>query len=190
MGERDGGVVMGFEFQEGETLTGMVLVATPELLDPNFNKTVVYIVEHGAAGALGMVMNRPLGKKLWEATKDADLPESLRELPVFEGGPVKPTSLLFARFERGDNDEEVRCEIVTDPTQLRETAGVRAFAGYSGWAEGQLERELTEKAWKVCRPHTALLEEPVPPALWPAFVGADQRWRKLQSKLPKNTGQN
>ena len=73
---------MGFEFQEGDTLTGKVLVATPELLDPNFQKTVVYIVEHGASGALGMVMNRPLGKKLGEATQSPDLPKALRELVV------------------------------------------------------------------------------------------------------------
>lgn len=181
---------MGFEFKESETLTGLVLAATPELLDPNFHKTVVYVAEHGVAGALGFVMNRPLGKKLSEVTSEPSLPAALKDLPVFEGGPVKPGSLLFVRFKRGVNDEEVACEIVADPAELKVSGCVRAFAGYSGWGEGQLERELGEQAWKVCKPHVALLEEPVPPALWPAFVSADQRWRKLQSLLPKDTGQN
>jgi putative transcriptional regulator len=185
---------MGFEFQDQQSLTGLVLAATPELLDPNFHKTVVYIAEHGAAGAMGLVMNRPLGRKLADVTKSADLPATLEDVPVFEGGPVKPNSLLFARFERGQNDEELRCEIIADPEELaaarRRGGCIRAFAGYSGWAEGQLERELTEQAWKVCRPHVAMIEEPVPPALWPAFVSRDQRWRKLQSLLPKNTGEN
>ena len=181
---------MGFEFQESASLSGLVLAAAPELLDPNFHKTVVFIAEHGAAGALGFVMNRPLGRKLVDFTKAADLPGKLQDLPIFEGGPVKPNGLLFARFARGGSDEELVCEIVVDPQVLGALGGVRAFAGYAGWGEGQLERELMEHSWKVCRPHVALLEEPVPPALWPAFVSEDQRWRTLQSLLPKNTGEN
>ena len=181
---------MGFEFQEGDSLTGLVLAATPELLDPNFHKTVIYIAEHSAAGALGLMMNRPLGRKLVEVTQVADLPETLKDVPVFEGGPVKPNGLLFARFKRGHGEEEVICEIIADPSEASGPGCVRAFAGFSGWGEGQLERELTEHSWKVCRPHVALLDEPVPPALWPAFVSDDQRWRKLQSLLPKNTEQN
>ena len=180
---------MGYEFQEGDSLTGMVLVAMPELMDPNFHKTVVYLAEHGESGALGFVMNRPLGRKLAEVTKEAELPESMQNLPVFEGGPVKPNGLLFARFSRGENDEALVCEILGDPRQLG-SGCVRAFAGYSGWGEGQLERELSQGSWKVCRPHVALLEEPVPPALWPAFISEDQRWRKLQSLLPKPTSEN
>ena len=185
---------MGFELQAGESLTGMVLVATPALLDPNFHQTVVYIAEHSADGALGFVMNRPLQRTLGEVTKSIDLPETAREIPVFEGGPVKPSGLLFTRLKRGANDEELQCEIVADPAELdvarQRGVSLRVFAGYAGWGEGQLERELGEHSWKVCRPHVALLEVPVPPALWPAFVGEDQRWRKLQARLPKNTGQN
>jgi putative transcriptional regulator len=176
-------------FEERESLTGRVLAAKPELVDPNFHKTIVFIAEHGASGALGFVMNRPLGRKLAEVTKALEMPESMQNLPVFEGGPVKPNGLLFARFARGQSDEELVCEILADPRELG-SGCVRAFAGYSGWGEGQLERELTEGSWKVCRPHVALLEEPVPPALWPAFVSEDQRWRTLQSLLPKNTGEN
>ena len=180
---------MGFEFPKGESLSGMVLVAMPVLVDPNFHQTVIYIAEHSADGALGFVMNRPLERTLREVTKANDLPAGLENVAVFVGGPVKPSSLLFARFRRGDNDEDIRCEIVVDPGKGT-SAGIRAFAGYSGWGEGQLERELTENSWKVVRPHVALLEMPVPPALWPAFISDDQRWRKLQSRLPKNTGQN
>ncbi|MCG3146593.1 MAG: hypothetical protein PCFJNLEI_00024 [Verrucomicrobiae bacterium] len=180
---------MGYEFSAGEALIGKVLVATPVLLDPNFHQTVVYIAEHSAAGALGFVMNRPLGQTLGAVTKATDLPAGLQDVPVFIGGPVKPNSLLFARFRRGPHDEDVRCEILTDPTKGT-SAGIRAFAGYSGWGEGQLERELTEESWKVVAPHVALLEDPVPPALWAAFISEDQRWRKLYPLLPKATGLN
>lgn len=185
---------MAFEFQERASLTGLVLVAMPQLLDPNFHETVVYIAEHGAQGALGLVMNRPLKRKLGEVTTSDDLPNALRNVSVYQGGPVKPMGLVFARFRRGKTDEELRCEIVSDPSELadagEQSSHIRAFTGYAGWGEGQLERELREHAWKVCPPHVVLLEEPAPPALWAAFVGEDQRWRKLQSLLPKGTELN
>src|SRR6266404_173978 len=57
---------MGFEIPEGESLAGLVLVASRDLLDPNFHQTLVYIAEHGPEGTLGLVMNRPLDKKLGE----------------------------------------------------------------------------------------------------------------------------
>jgi putative transcriptional regulator len=185
---------MAFELREGESLAGLVLAASAGLLDPNFRRTLVYIAEHSPEGALGLVMNRPIHKKkLGEVALSPDLPEALRDTPVFQGGPVKPTALVLARFERGKNDEELRCHIAADPNTLIELplrGWVRAFAGYAGWSGGQLERELGEHSWLVCRPHTAMMEMPVPPALWEAFVGEDQRWRKLMPLLPKNTGLN
>jgi putative transcriptional regulator len=185
---------MGFEISKGESLVGMVLAASTELLDPNFHRTLVYIAEHGPEGALGLVMNRPINKKLGEVAESPDLPDALRDTPVFRGGPVKPTGLVLARFRRGKSDEELHCQIVADPQELIETpkraSWIRAFAGYAGWSGGQLETELNERSWVVCRPHTAMLEEPVPPAIWEAFIGEDQRWRKLLPLLPKNTGLN
>lgn len=178
---------MGFELPEGESLSGLVLVAAPVLLDPNFHQTVVYIAEHSPAGALGFVMNRPLGRTLSEVAKSTEIPPGLQGVNVFIGGPVKPGGLLFARFQSGADAEHLRCEIITDPAKGT-SAGVRAFAGYAGWGEGQLERELSEDSWKVVRPHAAMLEWPVPVALWSAFVGEDQRWRKVYSQLPKFTG--
>jgi putative transcriptional regulator len=178
-----------FEFADLPELKGLVLVAKPELLDPNFHQTIVYLVEHSADGALGFVMNRPAHRVLREVVVGGEIPDLIADAPVFLGGPVKPTGLLFARFRRGATDEELDCEIVAEPGHLQ-PEGLRVFAGYAGWGEGQLERELRENAWKVCRPHVALLDEPLPPALWPAFIGADQRWRKLHSRLPKNPGNN
>src|SRR5467141_4188538 len=111
---------MAFELKEQDSLTGAVLAAAPELLDPNFHQTLVFIAEHGAKGALGFVMNRPLDKKLGEVSASPDLPDALRDIPVFQGGPVKPTGLLLARFQRGQSDEELRCEILADPQELNE----------------------------------------------------------------------
>ena len=184
---------MGFELPKGESLAGLVLAASTELLDPNFHRTLVNIAEHSPEGALGLVMNRPINKKLGEVAESPDLPDSLRDTPVFRGGPVKPTGLVLARFRRGKSDEELHCQIAADPMELivsRKRGWIRAFAGYAGWSEGQLEAELSQRSWVVCRPHTALLEVPVPPAIWEAFISEDQRWRKLLPLLPKNTGLN
>lgn len=181
---------MFFKFEEGKSLAGMVLAASPSLLDPNFHQTLVFLAEHSADGALGMVMNRPLGKKLGDVSADDDLPEPMRNILVFQGGPMKPTGLLLAHFQRGENDEDLRCEVVTDPQEIVEppkSGWVRAFAGYAGWGDGQLEAELRERAWLICRPHLAMLEDPVPSALWQAFINEDQRWRKLHCLLPKST---
>ena len=184
---------MGFEIPEGESLAGLVLAASRDLLDPHFHQTLVYIAEHGPDGTLGLVMNRPLDKKLSEVALSPDLPKALEQIPVFQGGPVKTTALLFARFQRGKTDEQLSCQIVADPQELIELPKrewVRAFAGHAGWSAGQLDRELSEGSWLVCRPHTAMLEESVQNTMWEAFVGQDQRWRKLQPFLPKNTGLN
>src|SRR5258708_33591055 len=102
---------MAFELPQGESLAGMVLAASAALLDPNFCRTVVYIAEHGPDGALGLVMNRPINKKLSEVALAPDLPEALRDALVFQGGPVKPTALVLARFQRGTSDEELHCPI-------------------------------------------------------------------------------
>ena len=184
---------MAFELPKAESLAGLVLSASTELLDPNFHRTLVYIAEHSPEGALGLVMNRPINKKLGEVAESPDLPDSLRDTPVFRGGPVKPTGLVLARFRRGKSDEELHCQVVADPQELIEmpkSGWIRAFAGYAGWSEGQLEAELSQHSWVVRRPHTALLEVPVPPAIWEAFISEDQRWRKLLPLLPKNTGLN
>jgi putative AlgH/UPF0301 family transcriptional regulator len=101
----------------------------------------------------------------------------------------------LAVFRRGETDEDLRCELNTDPLALAEVpAGkdcwVRAFLGYAGWGEGQLEGELQQNAWNICQPHTVLLDEKCANDLWRVFVDEDQRWRKLLPLLPKNPSVN
>ena len=119
------------------------------LVDPNFYQTLVLITEHGNDGALGLVMNRPLGKRLGELS-EAEFPERLRSVPVFQGGPVKPSSLLLAHFQCEKDEEDLHCDILESPPETIEPSGpgsLRAFVGYAGWGEGQLERELRERSW-------------------------------------------
>ena len=154
-----------------EALKGRLLVATPGLLDANFFRTVVLIVEHSDEGAAGVVLNRPTDTELagplsdWRG-KAADPPL------VFVGGPVQPDSAVcLARSAPGSDPPGF--EPVVDGLgvlDLSREAGetrpgvdrLRVFAGYAGWAAGQLERELAEGAWYVldADPEDALTSEP------------------------------
>src|ERR1043166_8037246 len=80
-------------------LAGSLLVAHPNMLDPNFRRTVLFISEHDpSAGALGVIINRPLDRQVADLVTETP-PEGLAEAPVFLGGPVGKNQLMFAAFE-------------------------------------------------------------------------------------------
>src|SRR5438128_10344464 len=80
-------------------LAGSLLVAHPNMLDPNFRRTVLFISEHDPnEGALGVIINRPLDRQVADLVSDTP-PAGLAEVPVFLGGPVGKNQLMFAAFE-------------------------------------------------------------------------------------------
>ena len=136
-----------------ESTRGRLLIAGPSLLDPNFRRTVVLIIEHSADGALGLVLNRPS-----ESTVSQAVPELEGvldgESQMFVGGPVQPTSVIvLARFEDPDGAALLSFDDVGvlraegalgDPPDL---LAARGFAGHSGWGPGQLDAELERGDW-------------------------------------------
>src|SRR5947209_6610108 len=85
---------------EAESLAGSLLIAHPNLLDPNFRRTVLFISAHTPQdGALGVILNRPLDKQVADLVNEPP-PNGLDEVPVYLGGPVAKDQLLFAAFER------------------------------------------------------------------------------------------
>jgi putative transcriptional regulator len=136
-----------------KSLQGHFLVAARALQDPNFNKTVVLIVQHDSEGALGLVLNRPVDmtlRELWEQVSEepCDLDAHLHQ-----GGPCNgPLMALHTH-------EAVAQITVTDGVHFsadsesihwlvaNATEPIRFFAGYSGWSPGQLENELEQGAW-------------------------------------------
>ena len=154
---------------------GMLLVATPPLADPNFDRTVVLLLEHGAGGSLGLVLNRPS-----ELPVAAALPgwEDLTADPpvVFTGGPVASEAAIAIGTRAGPpvraGWEPVVGDVGTidlhvDPEEAAaELGAVRIFAGYAGWSPGQLDGELAAGAWLVlpATPRDAL--DPDPDDLW------------------------
>ncbi len=162
-----------------DTLKGRLLVATPLLGDPNFERTVILLLEHGEEGALGLVLNRPSGLEV-----DDPLPEwarySLEPEVVFVGGPVSRNSVIALARASGDLPssafEQVLgpvgvLDLTRDPDELSTAIGaVRVFAGYAGWGSEQLEDEIGEGAWYVvaAEPGDAFTDDPE--HLWKAVL--------------------
>src|SRR3954467_5642501 len=125
------------------SLAGSLLVAHPNMLDPNFRRTVLFISAHDAAdGAVGVILNSPLDKQVADLVNETP-PEGLGDVPVFLGGPVGKNQLMFAAFEWGDGDGlTVNHNVQADEAHERLDAdpmSIRAFVGYAGWSAGQLE---------------------------------------------------
>jgi putative transcriptional regulator len=153
------------------SIKARLLVATPLLGDPNFDRTVVLLLEHGDEGALGVVLNRPSDLRV-----DEPLPswsELAGPLPVvFVGGPVSPSSVIGLARVHGDVPRETWepvfgaigvLDLGADPMPVAGAVSVvRCFAGYAGWGPGQLEDEIVQGAWFVVdlEPDDAFTDEP------------------------------
>ncbi len=144
---------------EIKNLTGMFLIATPGLRDPNFERTVVLICDHTSQGAFGIVVNRILFNSFTPLLDSLDLREAIRDIPVFYGGPVKPEQgyILFIPEEINYASISIRDNIALTTSKeilidIAQDKGPKKFLfalGFSGWAPGQLEYELMIDSWLV-----------------------------------------
>ena len=141
---------------------GQLLVATPRLVDPNFERTVVLLLDHDESGTLGVVLNRPSPVPVGDILEDW---QDLVAEPgvLFHGGPVATDSALaVAAIPVGKDpaDDPVGFRRLFDvtgivdldtPTELLDHAisRMRIFAGYAGWGDGQLAAEVEEGSWYV-----------------------------------------
>src|SRR6476646_11015440 len=151
---------------DGETprcLAGSLLVAHPNMLDPNFRRTVLFISAHDPeAGALGVIINRPLDKNIADLVAETP-PENLADVPVFFGGPVGNNQLMLAAFE-WHKEEGLKLNqhsLDGDSSGSQPAAklpAVFAFLGYAGWSAGQLEAEMKQNAWIVQKPNRSALK--------------------------------
>ncbi len=133
---------------------GSLLVATPQLEDPNFRRSVVLMIEHGSEGSLGVILNQPSSAVLYGALPNwaTGLDSSTQ---VFSGGPVQPDALvaLAPASEAWAGATPVTegiamldLEADVDADQI-DASTVRYYIGYSGWSPGQLRLEIEEGAW-------------------------------------------
>src|SRR5258706_14201413 len=125
-------------------LKGRLLLDSGGLGGSFFQHTVILVCEHNAEGAFGLVLNRSVGKKVGEMIV-ADLPDALKESPLFLGGPVQPAALSFLHTDNFLPEGEVLPnlalghsldELVDVGEFFSPAKKVRLFAGYSGWNPG------------------------------------------------------
>lgn len=142
------------------SLKGQLLVATPLLGDPNFERAVILMLEHTDDGAVGVILNRPSAAQFIDPLPDwygfAAYPPV-----VFVGGPVGPGSAIGLARARNPEDDRAdgwnqvvgtvgTVDLSLDPDELAiGIEEVRVFSGYAGWGAGQLEEEVEAGAWFV-----------------------------------------
>lgn len=140
---------------------GTALIASTDLIEPTFARTVIYVIEHNEAGSLGVILNRMSQTAVHNLLPQwTDIAASPRVLYV--GGPVKQdAALCLGVMKHGfDVDDHpalrpvdgrvVLVDLDADPESLSEVLeGVRIFAGYSGWGIGQLDDELDQDSWML-----------------------------------------
>jgi putative transcriptional regulator len=171
------------------SLAPAFLLSMPQMLDPNFSRTVVLLCKHSEEGAFGLVVNRPLVTS-GRVTVNLDPPVSTdRELQVWVGGPVEPQRSLILVGHESDEPEELRgmriaddLYLSNDPALLRRLLEpspppfARLIVGYSGWGPGQLEEELQASAWLMSDIDRAVIFETPPDKMWETAIrrlGAD-----------------
>jgi putative transcriptional regulator len=136
------------------------LIAMPAMADSSFAKTLVYICEHNEQGALGIIVNRPTNLTLSELFEQTKIPMGEFEsssMPVYFGGPVqtdrgfvlhKPLGQWQSTLAINDNlGLTTSRDILLAVGAGLEPKNLLLTLGYSGWAQGQLEHELTQNAW-------------------------------------------
>ena len=157
-----------------EIRNGMILLAEPFMLDQNFKRSTIFLVEHSAEGSLGFIINHKVNMRVDELVKD--FPDF--DAPVYFGGPVA-TDTVHYLHNKGDilegSDEVVKgiywggnyekLKVLIDQ-RLITPGDIRFFVGYSGWSERQLEEELAGGSWLTARMYPNYLFKSQPEKLW------------------------
>lgn len=179
-------------------LTGHLLVATPALLDPNFRRTVILVLEHQDAGCLGIVLNRPTQTPLVDVVPQWQ-PLAADPGVVFLGGPVSPSGAIglcapppvpgVADLAAGGlvATADLSRAPADNPPGLR---GLRVFAGYAGWGEGQLEAEISAGAWYVVDAEPGDAFGAQPDQLWGAVLRRQPGALRLVATFPDDPSLN
>lgn len=175
-------------------LAGSLLLAHPSLQDGNFRRAVILLSAHDANGAMGVVLNRPMRKRLGQLTAEFAL-GPLADVPIYKGGPVEMEQLLLCGWKEHEDGTGFQLMFGIDPNkaiELQAEKGVhlRAFLGYAGWSRGQLENELKHNTWVVSPLVTELLQADHDDTLWRSILGGLSDEWKLLANEPDDVEKN
>lgn len=163
-----------------ESLAPVLLVSMPQMLDPNFSKTVVLLAEYTAQGAFGLVLNRRMDEPAISIVTADDPLDIHPAMHLYTGGPVEPTRawILTAKQELDPESLEIvdGVYLSASPTIVRRTLesapdqDVRMVVGYAGWGAGQLDVELAQGAWLLAPVQTDLIFETSSETMWETAI--------------------
>ena len=180
-----------------ESVRGQLLIAGPQLEDPNFWRTVILVVEHDGGGALGLVLNRPSASTVAEVVPALEaFVDGDRD--VFVGGPVEPASMVvLADFDEPADAAILafdRVGVLGADTEFEPLAGrlgdIRVFAGYAGWGPGQLDAELERGDWFTDPAGHADAFATDPERLWTDVLARKGGSYALLARMPADPSSN
>jgi putative transcriptional regulator len=164
-------------------LTHHFLIAMPNMVDPNFAKTLTFICEHNDQGALGVVVNRPIEMNLHALLEQISIPpatDAFKTVPVHFGGPVQVDRGFVLHMPVGQWQSTLavgpEIGLTTSKDILQAVARgegpnhMLVTLGYAGWAPGQLEHELTQNAWLTVPAQAGVIFDHPPEARLPAAM--------------------
>jgi len=174
---------------------GVLLMASPNLLDPNFRETVVLVCQHDAHGTVGLILNRPSDIPMSTVFSDV---QALKEISVkiYTGGPVHPKGmlLLIEATQQPANTREVLSgvyfggsvelveQMITDTTSHKR---FRFYAGYASWFPGQLHMEIQSGAWATLPGKVEYLFDEDPGTQWSRLRNVSTRPKRFISNPPR-----
>jgi putative transcriptional regulator len=175
-----------------------LLLDSGKLCGSFFQRTVVLICQHDPEGAFGLVLNRDSGSSAGDLIV-ADLPDVLKESPLFLGGPVQPSALSFLHTDSFIPDANVIPNLTLGHSldnlmeigdSFSPTRKIKMFAGYAGWSPGQLEEEMKRKAWLTHPASLDLVFDTPCKELWKKIL-LNKGWKyKLLADAPEDLSLN
>jgi len=167
-------------FAAERAANAIFLVASRELNDPNFRQTVILVTQPQRGGPWGVIINRPLDRRLSEVFTDQESLKGSKDV-LFSGGPVDREGLVFV--VRSDSPPTRAVPLLRDVyftgdlewienrfKRSEPTRGMRVYAGRAGWAPGQLQREITRGGWHVYPADAETVFEKDPSRIWPELI--------------------
>lgn len=164
-----------------KSLQGQLLIASPRLMDPNFVRSVVLMVQHGEEGALGLILNRPLEITIASAWEQASEDPCPATGVLYQGGPCEGPLMVVHTNEDlaqmhvlpgvyfSTQKEAVEQLVMVEPGPRK------FFVGYAGWGPGQLEGEIEDGGW---------LTAPATPQN--CFADSDELWNDLRKRAARS----
>jgi putative transcriptional regulator len=180
-----------------ESLAGHVLIASPSILDPNFERTVVLVTAHTGEGAIGLILNRCSEATVGEAVPQlAEVMET--DDQVYVGGPVNPDGVaVLAEFDDPDDAGVVVMNdvgfVALDQAldgEAPQLQRARVFAGVAGWGPEQLEEELERDDWIIEPAELEDIFTEDPEGLWSAVLRRKGGRYELVARMPLDPSLN